>query len=217
MIDVPHPLLPIAGVILAGGQGRRMGGVDKALVAYEGKPLLAHVVERFAPQVDRLLLSANGDPARFVAFGLDVVADLFAEPMGPLAGLAAAHRRLETVGSDAAFIATVAVDGPCLPRDLVARLAAALADRPGARVAVSRSRGRVHPVAALHRRDDLEDLIAGLADGSVRRVMNWIEARGVVFVDFDDVDGVDPFLNLNRPEDLGARRPDGGIAPSQAR
>lgn len=217
MTDVHATLEPIAGVILAGGQGRRMGGVDKALVDFEGRPLLAHVVERFAPQVDRLLLSANGDAARFAAFGLDVVPDLFAEPMGPLAGLAAAHRRLETVGSDARFIATIAVDGPCLPRDLVARLAEALAAGPDARVAVARSRDRVHPVAALHCRDDLEDLIGGLADGSIRRVMNWIERRGVVLVDFDDVDGVDPFLNLNRPEDLAVRHPDGGFAPSQAR
>jgi molybdopterin-guanine dinucleotide biosynthesis protein A len=217
MIDVAHPLEPIAGVILAGGAGRRMGGVDKAFVAWHDRPLLAHVIERFAPQVDRLLLSANGDPARFAAFGIDVVADLFAEPMGPLAGLAAAHRRLETIAPEVGAIATVAVDGPCLPLDLVARLAAALAGRPEIRVAVARSRGRVHPVAALHRRDGLGNLIEGLADGSVRRVMNWIDERGVAFVDFDDVDGVDPFLNLNRPEDLAVERSEGGFAPSSAR
>ena len=194
----------IAGVILAGGQGRRMGGADKALVDLAGRPFLERVIERFAPQVAPLLLSANDDPARFARFGLPVVPDPLPEPCGPLAGVAAAHAFLARTRPEIGFLATVAVDTPFLPVDLVARLAAALVAHPDARVAVAASRGRVHPVAAVHRLVDLEDLIAGLADGSIRRVMRWVEARGVATVDFDDCEGVDPFLNLNRPEDLAA-------------
>lgn len=206
MTAAPLAPPPIAGVILAGGQGRRMGGVDKALLDLHGRPLLAHVIDRFAPQVGALLLSANGDPARFAAFGLEVVADPFTEPTGPLAGVAAAMARLDEIGSDAAFLATVAVDTPLVPRDLVARLAVALAARPDAGAAIATSRGRDHPVAALHRRTGLDELMRGLADGSIRRVMRYLEVRGVVRVDFADEDGRDPFLNLNRPEDLAEFR-----------
>lgn len=193
---------PIAGVILAGGQGRRMGRVDKALVDLDGRPLLAHVVARFRPQVAPLLLSSNGDSARFAAFGLDVVADPFDEPLGPLAGLAAAGLALARAHPEIRFLATTPVDTPRLPLDLVDRLAAALAARPDAGCAVAVSRGRDHPVVALHRLDDLDQLMRGLADGSIRRVMRYVEARGLVRVDFADVDGGDPFVNLNRPEDL---------------
>lgn len=201
---MPDPAFaePIAGVILAGGQGRRFGGVDKAFLDLDGRPLLAHVVERFGPQVAPLLLSANGDPARFAAWRLDVVADPFAEPVGPLAGVAAAGLRLRAAAPHVGLLASVAVDTPRLPLDLVARLRAALAARPEARVAIAASRGREHPVAALHRLDGLDALVAGLADGSIRRVMRYVEMRGVVRVDFADDAGGDPFLNLNRHEDF---------------
>lgn len=206
---MPHPARPsepIAGVILAGGQGRRFGGLDKALLDLDGRPLLAHVVDRFAPQVAPLVLSANGDADRFRAFGLAVVADPFAEAAGPLAGVAAAGLWLRETHPDIDLLASIAVDTPRLPRDLVPRLAEALARAPEAGVAVAASHGRTHPVAALHRLDGLDDLVAGLADGSIRRVMRWVEARGVVTVTFEGP-GDDPFLNLNRPEDLdGLRR-----------
>ncbi len=201
---MPDPAFaePIAGVILAGGQGRRFGGVDKAFLDLDGRPLLAHVVERFGPQVSPLFLSANGDPGRFADFGLAVVPDPFAEPVGPLAGLAAAGLRLRRDAPGIDLLASVAVDTPRLPLDLVARLRAALAARPEARVAIATSRGREHPVAALHRLDGLDTLVAGLADGSIRRVMRYVEMRGVVAVEFADADGADPFLNLNRREDF---------------
>ncbi len=195
----------IAGVILAGGLARRMGGGDKALLDLAGRPLLAHVIERFRPQVGPLLLSANGDPARFAAFGLDVVPDPLPDHPGPLAGLAAACLWLRTHRPDIRGIATVAVDSPFLPLDLVARLCAARAAAPQARCAVARSADRVHPVAALHDVDCVDDLLPGLASGEIRRVMSWLDTRGAVFVDFP-VEGVDPFLNLNRPEDLAALR-----------
>ena len=202
MAEPCPPAFPVAGVILAGGLGRRMGGRDKALLDLDGRPLLAHVIDRFAPQVSRLYLSANGAADRFARFRLPVLPDPFDEPLGPLAGLAAAAARLSVEAPDIALLATVAVDTPRLPRDLVARLAAALDRDASARVAVAASRGRTHPVAALHRTDGLDEVIAGLSDGSIRRVMRYVEARGCVVVDFADEAGTDPFANLNRPEDL---------------
>lgn len=202
MRDSTPPAPPIAGVVLAGGQSRRMGGSEKAMLALDGHPLLAHVIARFAPQVGPLYLSANGDPGRFARFALPVLADPFPEPLGPLAGVAAAALRLARDHPEVAFLATVPVDTPRLPTDLVARLVAALVEAPTARVAVAASRDRLHPVAALHRLDGLDELMTGLADGSIRRVMRFVEARGCVRVDFPDENGVDPFANLNRPEDL---------------
>lgn len=191
----------VLGVILAGGQGRRMGGADKALVPLAGRPLVAHVAERFAPQVGRMALSANGDPARFAGLGLPVIADPFAENVGPLGGLASGLLHAATLDPPPRFIVTVAVDTPGLPLDLVARfLAAVPAD--GRTLAVARSGGRIHPVAALHPREEADELLAGLASGTIRRVMSWIESRACVVVDFPLVDGRDPFANLNTPDDL---------------
>lgn len=194
---------PVAGVILAGGLARRMGGADKALVDLAGRPLLAHVIERFAPQVAPLLISANGDAARLSAFALPVVADPLPGHLGPLAGLAAAALWLAADHPEVRLLASVAVDSPHLPRDLVARLAAALDAAPAARSAVAASGGRIHPVAALHRVEGLADLVADLASGATRRVMSWLETRDFVTVEFVDRDG-DPFVNLNRPDDVAA-------------
>jgi molybdopterin-guanine dinucleotide biosynthesis protein A len=193
----------IAGLILAGGLARRMGGGDKALRRLGERPLLAVVLERFAPQVGALALSANGDPARFAAFDLPVVADPLPGALGPIAGIAAGWIFARGLRPPAALLATVPVDTPFLPRDLVARLAAALAAAPAAGIAVAASGGRVHPVAALHRVEDPARLVAGLADGSLRRMMAWIETRRAVVVDFP-ADPVDPFANLNTEADLAA-------------
>jgi len=195
----------IVGVVLAGGLSRRMGGGDKALTDLCGRPLLAHVIERFRSQVGPLLLSANGDPARFAAFGLEVVADPVGDYPGPLAGLAAACLWARANRPDIARVATVAADLPLLPADLVARLASALDADPEAGCAVAASRGRVHPVAALHSVDCVDDLLPGLASGEIRRLMTWFERRRVVTVDFDAPD-MDPFVNLNSPEDMAVLR-----------
>jgi molybdopterin-guanine dinucleotide biosynthesis protein A len=167
----------VLGVILAGGQGRRMGGADKALISLAGRPLVAHVAERLAPQVGRLALSANGDPARFAGLGLEVLADPFAENVGPLAGLASGLLHAARLDPPPARVLTVAVDTPFVPRDLVARLLAAVPD-DGRTVAVAATAGRIHPVAALHPREEADELVAGLASGAVRRVMGWIEKIG---------------------------------------
>ena len=108
----------IFGVVLAGGTGQRMGGVDKAFLPLAGRSLILHVLDRFEPQVERLAISANGDPARFAAFGLKVLPD--AEILGPLAGILAAMAWASEQGADA--VVSAPVDGPFLPPDLVPRL-----------------------------------------------------------------------------------------------
>lgn len=194
---------PIAGLVLAGGLARRMGGGDKALKRLGERPLLDLVLERFAPQVGSIALSANGDPARFAAYRLPVVADPLPGALGPIAGIAAGWIFARGLVPPAPLLATIAVDTPFLPRDLVARLAAALATEPEAGLAVAASGGRIHPVAALHRVGDPARLVDGLADGSLRRMMLWIEMRRAVVVDFP-ADPVDPFANLNTEADLAA-------------
>jgi len=193
----------VLGLILAGGQARRMGGADKALLPLAGRPLLAHVVDRLAPQVGRMALSANGEAARFAAFRLPVLADPFAENVGPLAGLAAGLLHAASLDPAPRFVVTAAVDTPFLPLDLVARLRAAVPD-DGRTLAVAATAGRIHPVAALHPREEADELLAGLASGALRRVMGWIESRPTVVVDFPPDGFGDPFANLNTPEELAA-------------
>ena len=152
----------VAGLLLAGGQSRRMGGGDKTLQLLGGMALLDRVIERLQPQVDALVLNANGDPARFARFGLPVVSDSVPGFAGPLAGVlagldwAAAHR------PDCPYVASVATDAPFLPGDLVARLAAEL-DAAHADLACAASGGRAHPVFGLwpvRLREDLRRAVA---------------------------------------------------------
>jgi molybdopterin-guanine dinucleotide biosynthesis protein A len=198
----------IAGVILAGGQSRRMGGGDKGLLEVSGRPMLAHVIERLAPQVTGLVINANGDPGRFAPFGLPVVADTVEGFVGPLAGVLAGMRWAAANAPDARWIATAAGDAPLLPRDLVARLREAADTRPGA-IALAQSRGELHPVIGLWPvalADDLEGQLAG----GVRKVLHWTDRHGTIAVPFPmtrigDTD-MDPFFNANTPQELYALR-----------
>jgi molybdopterin-guanine dinucleotide biosynthesis protein A len=200
---------PVAGVILAGGQSRRMGGGDKGLLELAGRPMLAHVVERLGRQVGRIAISANGDPARFAAFGLPVVADTVPGFPGPLAGVLAGMRWAAASAPAARFIATAAGDAPLLPIDLVARCLQALGGRPGG-IALAQSAGALHPVIGLWPVALADDLEAQLAAG-VRKVLAWTDRHGTVPVPFPFVrlagtgaDGaeIDPFFNANTPEEL---------------
>jgi molybdopterin-guanine dinucleotide biosynthesis protein A len=178
----------IAGVILAGGRGRRMGGADKALIPLQGRPLVAHAIARLASQVGALAISANGDPGRLAAFGLPVLPD--DDPKGPLSGVLAGLVWAD--GHDA--IATVAVDTPFFPADLVARLAAAGAP------AMAASRGDLHPTFALWPRSAAPALQAFLSSGASPRVTDFARSLGAATVAFDDGD----FTNINTPADLAA-------------
>lgn len=180
----------VTGLVLAGGKGSRMGGVDKGLVDWRGRPLVAHVIERLAPQVDRILISANRNRERYEAFGHAVVADCLSDFGGPLAGLQAAFAVCETP-----LLATVPCDAPRLPQDLVARLLAGLGS---ADIAVAASPDGMEPTFLLCRRTLAPALEAWLAEGG-RKVAAWLLAMNAVVVPFADQAA---FVNLNRPEDL---------------
>lgn len=190
----------IAGVILAGGLGRRMGGVDKGLQELAGKPLVQWAIERLAPQVDRLLINANQNPGRYAAFGYPVVADAIPGFAGPLAGL---HAALAVTSEP--LIATVPCDSPFLPADLVVRLRAGLA-AADAQLAVARTGDQPHPVFCLCKRELLPHLSAYLAAGE-RKFERWYATLAVVEVAFDDEAAA--FENINTREGL-ARFASGG-------
>ncbi|MFO1184949.1 MAG: molybdenum cofactor guanylyltransferase MobA [Bauldia sp.] len=189
------------GVLLAGGEGRRLGGGDKGLRPLAGRPLIEHVRRRLAPQVGAMVLSANGDPRRFAAFALPVVADAGAGSQGPLAGLLAGLRWARANAPGARFLASAACDTPFLPTDLVARLKAASGKQ---RVALAASRGTVHPVFGLWPVALADRLEGWLAGEEGRSVQAFARAVGYVEVAFADGPGGDPFFNVNTPEDLQA-------------
>ncbi|MCC7274318.1 MAG: molybdenum cofactor guanylyltransferase MobA [Alphaproteobacteria bacterium] len=193
------PFAPVAGIVLAGGRSRRMGGGDKCLLPLAGRPLLAHVVERLAPQVTALAIAANGDPGRFATFHLPVMADGVAGFAGPLAGILAGMEWAATALPEVRYVASVPGDGPFLPRDLVSRLAAAVA--AGADIACAASRGRTHPVYALLPVTLRHALRTALVDEGMRQVEAWTARYRRAVVEFAALP-VDPFFNINRPEDL---------------
>jgi molybdenum cofactor guanylyltransferase len=190
----------IAGLLLAGGLSRRMGGGDKSLRLLGGRPLLAHAIERLAPQVESVVLNANGDPGRFAVFGLPVVADSVPDFAGPLAGILAGFDWAAAEHPDCEAVVSVATDAPFLPRDLVARLAAAV-EAEGADLACAASGGRAHPVFGLWPVRLREDLRHAVVAEGVRKVDVWTGRHLLVEVPFADRP-VDPFFNANRPEDL---------------
>ena len=196
----------ILGLLLAGGQSRRMGGGDKSLRLLGGRPLLQHVIERMRPQAVALVLNANGDPQRFVGFGLPVVADSVPDFAGPLAGIMAGLDWAAEHRPDCPLIASVATDAPFLPRDLVSRLLAGM-DAEGADLACAASGGQAHPVIGLWRVRLRGDLRRVLVEEGVRKVDLWTSRHRLATVPFPNLrqeDGteIDPFFNANRPEDL---------------
>ena len=191
--------LPL-GVILAGGLARRMGGGDKPLRRLAGRTILERVVERLAPQCAGLILNANGDPARFAATGLPVVPDDLGDFPGPLAGILAALDWAAANRPDLAFVVSVAADTPFLPRDFVARLDRARAGNP-AQVVCAASGGRTHPVDALWPVALRDDLRHPLVELGLRKMGLFAERRGAVTAEWR-AEPIDPFLNVNTPEDL---------------
>ena len=185
----------ITGVILAGGQGRRMGTVDKGLRELRGKAMAAWVIERFAPQVDEVLINANQNLDVYARFGYRVIPDEIGGFAGPLAGL---QRGLSEASHP--LVATSPCDTPFLPADLVARLHAAL-EADAAQLAVARTGDQPHPVFCVCRRDVLPHLTAFLQQGG-RKIDAWYATLKVVEVAFDDQP--DAFSNINTPSELSA-------------
>jgi len=185
----------VTGVVLAGGLGRRMGGVDKGLQLLDGRPMVAQVIERLQPQVDELLINANQNLDRYAAFGHRVVPDSIEGFAGPLAGL---ERGL--ANATHGLVATVPCDSPFLPADLVIRLYEALATG-GAELAVARTGSQPHPVFCLCRRELHANLAAYLSGGG-RKIDHWYSSLHVVEVDFADEAAA--FDNLNTRDELQA-------------
>jgi molybdopterin-guanine dinucleotide biosynthesis protein A len=199
----------LVGVVLAGGLSRRMGGGDKGLAALGAATMLDEVLRRVAPQVGRLVLNANGNPARFARFGLPVAADTIEGFAGPLAGVLAGLRWAAAEAPAATHVLSVSSDAPFLPDDLARRLADALAEQPDARIALAVSGGEVHPVIGLWPVALADDLEAALRSG-LRKVLHWTDRHGTAVVDFPmrrtREGAVDPFFNANTPEELDEAR-----------
>ena len=183
-----------AGLVLAGGLARRMGGGDKVLRPLGGRAMLDHVLASLRPQVAACLLNANGDPARFARFGLPVLPDSVPDWPGPLAGVLAGMDW--AAGQGIARIVTAAANTPFFPRDLGTRLAAAKAP------VVMATDGGDHPAFAMWDVALRDDLRAALHSGT-RRMRDWMDARGALRV---EIPGEDPFFNINTPADLDAAR-----------
>jgi molybdopterin-guanine dinucleotide biosynthesis protein A len=193
---------PIAGVLLAGGLSRRMGGGDKCLRPLGGRTILERIVERVRPQVSRLVLNANGDAARFAAFDLPVAGDTVAGFAGPLAGVLTGLEWARQNMPECRWLASFPTDAPFLPRDLVAQLAQAIA-RSGADMACATSDGRAHPVVGLWPVRLADDLRRAMVEEDIRKVDTWTARYRLEQVAFP-VAPFDPFFNTNRPEDLEA-------------
>ncbi len=183
----------VSGVVLAGGQGRRMGSVDKGLVLLQGRPMVSHALDRFVPQVDEVLINANRHPEQYAAFGYRVIPDAIGGFAGPLAGL---HAGLTHAAQP--LVATVPCDSPFLPADLVARLLGAI-QAADADLAVARTFDQPHPVFALVRRSVLPHLTRFL-DGGGRKIDAWYATLKTVEVAFDDE--ADAFRNINTLDEL---------------
>lgn len=188
----------ITGVLLAGGQGRRMGGVDKGLQLLRGKPMAQHVIERFAPQVDELLINANQNIEQYQSLGYRVIPDAIGGFAGPLAGL---HRGLSEAAHP--LVVTAPCDSPFLPLDLVAQLRAAL-DAKHAELAVAKTGDQPHPVFSLCKTSVLPSLTAFLESGG-RKIDWWYSKLKVVEVPFADEAA---FRNINTREELAANSTD---------
>ena len=192
----------VAGVVLAGGQARRMGGGDKCLRRLGGVTLLERILVRARPQVEALVLNANGPPGRFAAYGLPVVADSLPGHAGPLAGILAGLDWAAEHAPGCSHLVSIAGDAPFFPTDLVARFAAAV-ETEGGELACAASSGRTHPVFGLWPVVLREALRRALHEEGIRKVDQWTARYSCVLVEYPALP-YDPFFNANRPEDLAA-------------
>ncbi|OAN44789.1 molybdenum cofactor guanylyltransferase [Paramagnetospirillum marisnigri] len=194
------PLPPIAGLILAGGLSRRMGGGDKALIEVDGQSLLDRVIDRLRPQVGQMILNANGDPDRFASFTLPVVPDVVAGFGGPLVGVLTGLEWLDDHTLDTDWMVSVAADTPLFPEDLVQRLYAAVVEQ-GADIAVACTDDQPHPVFALWPKRLAAALRAAVVGEDMRKIDAWTARYKVAHIRWQPKP-VDPFFNVNTPEDV---------------
>ena len=188
------------GVILAGGQSRRMGGAEKALIPLGGTSLIERAIARASVQVADLVINANGDPKRFAHLGLPVEADPVGGFVGPIAGILAGFAWMRRERPKARWLASFSCDTPFFPMDMVERLISR-AQSEGAKVAVAASGGRQHHIFAVWSADISAKPQDVLVRDGCRKMETWIDSFPNVHVSFD-VDPFDPFTNINTPEDL---------------
>jgi len=197
---IPGEAPAVVGVLLAGGRSQRMGGGDKCLRPLGGRPLLAHVIGRVQMQVSHLVLNANGDPARFAAFALPVVADSIPDFAGPLAGVLAGMDWAWANAPDVQWIVTVPGDSPFLPLDLVARLIVEM-NIDGAEIACAMSAGQRYPVVGLWPVRLRDELRRAMTHEDLHKVDAWSARYRLAIAEFA-VAKIDPFFNANSPDDL---------------
>jgi molybdopterin-guanine dinucleotide biosynthesis protein A len=190
----------IPGILLAGGLARRMGGGDKPMRSIAGRTILERTIARLGPQCDGLILNANGDPARFAAYGLPVIADSVADFPGPLAGILAGLDWIAAHRPDVSWMLSAAADCPFLPRDLVARLHRARS-KQNAQLAVAASGGQSHPVIGLWSVALREELRHALVVENGRKVESWAARYRRATVTWP-TEPLDPFFNANTPDDI---------------
>ncbi|MBO39491.1 MAG: molybdenum cofactor guanylyltransferase MobA [Rhodospirillaceae bacterium] len=190
----------VCGLLLAGGQSRRMGGGDKCLQKLGGKSLLARVIKCARPQVDHIILNANGDVGRFDSYGLKVVKDVVDGFAGPLAGILTGLEWVRENQPECHWVASFACDAPFVPGDLVSRLSEAIVEKKGTLVCAS-SNGQDQPVFGLWPVALAEDLRCALVKEGIRKVDTWTGRYHLVRANWS-TDPIDPFLNVNRPSDL---------------
>jgi molybdopterin-guanine dinucleotide biosynthesis protein A len=197
-----NPHEDVCALLLAGGQARRMGGGDKCLMALGGRPLLSRIIDIVKPQVGTMVLNANGDPARFDSFGLPVAPDVVDGFAGPLAGVLTGLAWARKNAPGCTWVISVPCDAPFMPGDLVARLLSAVAAEK-ADMGCASSGGRDHPVVGLWPVALADDLRHALVEEDIRKVDLWTGRYRLARAAFD-TDPVDPFFNINRPDDLAA-------------
>jgi molybdenum cofactor guanylyltransferase len=191
---------PIPGVLLAGGLARRMGGGDKPMRQIAGRTILERVIARLTPQCDGLILNANGEPARFAAFGLTVIPDGVADFPGPLAGILAGLDWVAANRPGVQWLLSAAADCPFLPRDLVSRLHQAREEQD-AELAVAASDGQSHPVIGLWNVGLREKLRHALVVEDVRKIDRWTARYKLATVSWP-TEPLDPFFNANTMDDI---------------
>ncbi len=191
----PYPRHDVTGVVLAGGRGKRMGGIDKGLVDLHGRPMVMHVIETLRPQVGRIIINANRNVDKYEALGYEVISDIVGDYFGPLAGMASAMQTASTT-----YVLTVPCDSPMIGDDLAVRLYRAL-EAENADASIAHDGERMHPVFALLKRDLLPSLQSYLESGE-RKIDRWLNQHRLAVAYFRDEP--EAFLNVNEPDDRQA-------------
>lgn len=183
----------ITGVILAGGQARRMGGQDKGLILLNEKPMIEYIIDAFEPQTSKLIINANRNHEDYLHFGFDVIADNLKNYCGPLAGMASVLQSIDT-----AYMVTVPCDSPFVPIDLVKRLTDKIINK-SAEISVAHDGNRIQPVFCMIKTSLKNSLNEYLLAGE-RKIDRWFEQHNYAISDFSDVP--ETFDNINTPEDI---------------